>query len=58
LLTFKAFLDFCICPVKKVSDFPVPSRDVTNQLKLAGNNSIILKESFDSEMQGWDRENR
>jgi hypothetical protein len=27
--------------VKKVIDFPVPSRDVTYQLSLAGNNLII-----------------
>jgi hypothetical protein len=26
---------------KKVSDFPVPSRDVTTKLSLAGNNYII-----------------
>jgi hypothetical protein len=27
--------------VKKVTDFPVPSRDVTTKLYLAGNNLII-----------------
>jgi hypothetical protein len=27
--------------VKKVNDFPVPSRDVTNKLSLAGNNLNI-----------------
>jgi hypothetical protein len=27
-----------IYTVKKVSDFPVPARDVTNQISLAGNN--------------------
>jgi hypothetical protein len=33
-----------MCTVKKVSDFPVPSRDVTN---LAGNNLIIpVQEEF------------
>ncbi len=28
----------------KVSDFPVPSRDVSNELSLAGNNQIIPRQ--------------
>jgi hypothetical protein len=32
--------------VKKVSDFPVPSRNVTNQPLLAGNNLVIPALTF------------
>jgi hypothetical protein len=35
---------------KKVSNFPVPSRDVTNQTLLAGNNFIILFNLIDGKI--------
>jgi hypothetical protein len=33
----------CLCTVKKVHEFPVPSRDVTTKLSLGGNNDVITE---------------
>jgi hypothetical protein len=40
---YKRSCTFLSCTVKKVREFPVPSRDVTTKLSLGGNNDVITE---------------